>query len=146
MHTPQLTFIEVKAGEDAVSGSSGISDHWEKTLNFIKKKNFTEFDDDVKKMIKQLSDFGLLNIPQQMTEILSDSNCEFNKIPQMVFILANINSTDKLLSELNKITEQPDKIDLRFAVSSFMGYGLYDNSMLTLDEFKKILIKKTKGE
>ena len=72
--------------------------------------------------------------------------------PQMVFAIANYKPGSKMLH--NQIFGHPKsvaadnrcvkslytadarkKYDLRFATSDFIGYGLYDRCMLTLDEF-----------
>jgi len=70
--------------------------------------------------------------------------------PEVIFILANHNprstKLQKILSdpEFDKY-EQSKLFDLRFFVSSFSGYVLHANNMLTLTEFRKLseIKKKT---
>ena len=64
--------------------------------------------------------------------------------PEVIFILANHNPRSTKLSsiledpEVTAYEESPN-FDLRFFVSSFAGYGLHSDCMLTPNEFHKLL-------
>lgn len=166
---PQLAFIEVKAGNKAVSEkqketkekTSGVYDHW---FDVVKFNNISEeFFDDKIKMLDQLNAFGFLKLPDNLKDCVINKQIG-RKHFQMIFVLANYDqSGTELISEIEdiekaingdfrknnlpahemaRIKENVKYIDLRFATSSFMGYGLYDECMLTLNQFKDLL--KTK--
>lgn len=167
--SPQLAFIEVKAGNNAVSDkktdkvkTSGVYDHW---FDIIKFNNFSDdFFSDKVTMVQQLKDLGFLKFDNKTKSCFD--KCSNNKI-QMVFILSNYDqSGQELIKELediekaqngnfrkNKFSEKEleefkkraKHIDLRFATSSFMGYGLYDECMLNLSEFKNLLKNKAQN-
>gem|GEM_PF-5240823 len=59
--------------------------------------------------------------------------------PQLIFAIANYNQkSTKLSAELDRMV-LPDNLDVKFSVSSFMGYGLYDEGMKSLKEFRAIV-------
>ena len=145
-YKPGLAFIEVKVGEGAIKGTSGINKH----LDDIIKYDITDdFCADIEKNIFQLYTLGLISIPgSNIFDSEKSEKKQFkidrNKTPQMIFALANYNQkSGKILEQLEKVAE-PKELDLRFATSSFLGYGLYDEGMLKLDEFKQLLTKNAK--
>lgn len=167
--SPQLAFIEVKAGNNAVSDKktdkvkmSGVYDHW---FDIIKFNNFSDdFFSDKVTMVQQLKDLGFLKFDNKTKSYFD--KCSNDKF-QMIFILSNYDqSNQELIKELEDIEkaqngnfrknyfsekkleefkERAKHIDLRFATSSFMGYGLYDECMLTLSEFKNLLKNKAQN-
>lgn len=176
--TPQLAFIEVKAGNDAVSDKyddkkakhSGVYDHWFDAIKFnfdafkSDNKNDDDFFDDKLIMLSQLNKFGVLKLSGDLKECIKKKQIDKEHF-QMIFILANYDQSGQELlteiediekamkgdfrknnlpaDEMERIKKNVKKIDLRFATSSFMGYGLFDECMLTLEQFKELLkIKK----
>jgi len=126
-YKPGIAFIEIKAGEKAIDGSAGVVKH----LQDIVKYEITEdFYKDIEKMVVQLCDLGLMDMPgQKQLEI------DRSKTPQMIFAIANYNQKSSKLKSALESVAVPENIDLRFAMASFLGYGLYDEGMLNLSEF-----------
>ncbi len=137
----QIAFIEIKVGEKAILGSSGLIKHYNSASNFIERlKQDTEYKksflDDAAQVVAQLRELGLWKINDNKNTISFAD--EF--YPQMIFILADFNTHSEILKEpLQSIQHNKELFDLRFATSSFMGYALYDECMLTLDETKEKL-------
>ncbi len=141
-HNLQLAFIEVKAGNNAIGGTSSIAKHYKSVIDFL--NNLTQnnekeqFIQDIEKMIAQQRDLGLWNIPHNKHEITLSRSIK----PQLIFILANYNQKSTALrNELDKFSSINSKppFELKFATSSFVGYGLYGSGMITIDN---ILDKK----
>ncbi len=130
-YRPGLAFIEVKVGQAAINGSSGICKHLIDVNDF---KVDDDFRADIEKMVWQLKELKLIDMPGN-----TDLKIDANKTPQMIFVLANYNQNSSILNtEICKLTSpNTNDLDLRFAVSCFMGYGLFDEGMLTLQEFKQ---------
>jgi hypothetical protein len=64
---------------------------------------------------------------------------------QFIFVLADYNQQSaKLRTALEEIDDKDLPFTLLFVTASFMGYGLYDEGMLTLDQFRKLLTMKEK--
>ena len=108
-------------------------------LNNLTQNNEKEqFIQDIEKMIAQQRDLELWNIPHNKHEITLSRSTK----PQLIFILANYNQKSTALrNELDKFSSINSKppFELKFATSSFVGYGLYGNGMITIDN---ILDKK----
>ena len=139
----QLAFIEIKAGSNAVRGNSGVSKHYNSVIEFLKNlnqgDNKEKFIQDLEQMIQQHRDLGLWNIPHNQNKITLSRTIK----PQLIFVLADYNPKSKsLVEEFEEISATNNNdlpFELTFATSSFVGYGLYDDCMLTIDEVKEKL-------
>lgn len=128
-----LAFIEVKYGDNAMGGSSGIKKHLDDLKTFINdKEKLDKFKKDMEQVFTQKCELGLMDgLNKNQFEIsLSDDE------PEVIFILANHDPDSKrlnnILSEIN-VSDYPFKILI--AQSSFMGYGLYADNMIPLEKF-----------
>lgn len=133
-YCPTLALIEVKNATGAIEGKSGIKKHLEDIEKFAVTDDFYN---DLELMISQMRELYLINIP-------GETELKFNRSekPQFIFALANYNQRSELLwRNVAKMTE-PEKYDLRFATSSFIGYGLFEEGMLTLEQFKSRMPEK----
>ena len=139
----RLAFVEVKAGKNAVSGKSGVSQHYKSVIKFMgelnKDNNKDDFFKDLEKVIDQQRKLGLWEYknPHEITFSRTEK-------PQLIFVLVNYNPNSELLDkEIAKIADFIEKyeneipIETLFAKSSFMGYGLYDSCMLSLEYVQK---------
>ncbi len=141
----QLAIIEVKVGESAIGGKSGMCKHYSDTARFIVELgNNPELSNaflrDTEKVIQQLRCMGMWKTdnPHPITMSLSH--------PQLIFAMANFNRNSTALAEpLSQIIQEHtdvSKFDVLFASSSFMGYGLYNDCMLTLDWVAQMIKEK----
>lgn len=130
-YKPGLALIEVKVGSGAIEGRSGIEKHLSDIAKFRVPDDFYP---DLEEMVAQLRELGLLDIP-------GTTRLQFNQSdrPQFIFALANYNQRSELLWRNIFTMTEPENYDLRFATSSFIGYGLYDEGMLTLEQFKSLM-------
>lgn len=146
----RLAYIEVKAGENAIAGTSGVSEHYKAIYNFIENldnnnKEKQDFLKDLENVIEQQRELGLWEIGKNDNKISLSQDVK----PQLMFILVNYNQNSKSINkEIAKIeeyiSEKDNKIpfELVFATSSFMGYGLYENCMLSLENLQKKIVKE----
>lgn len=142
---PKLALFEMKYGDKALTGTSGLIDHLGKTLAFAETPGvLQDLKEEVLTLFQQKRELGLVRFGanKQFGALKKLSN---NK-PQFVFIFANRNprapDLEKVLNNdlfLKKSIELSNYMDICFAVASFFGYGLYEDCMFTLDEFKKYL-------
>lgn len=142
----QIAFIEVKAGNNAVNGKSGVSEHYESLVRFLndidKEKLQDEFCSDIENMIMQIRELGLWKINN--TNKISITLTK----PQLIYVMIDYNPNSELLSqETEKITKSESKCRIPFktlfATSSLMGYGLFDRFMIPVGRILKYLEKKT---
>ncbi len=136
-------FIEMKYGDGALDGSSGIIKHlsdFEAVLaNDKKRRDCLQM---MEEQFGQLDDLGLIkyNQAKKKPEILFDVMAK----PEVIFIFANHNprkgSLYKILSSeaMSKLAPS-ESFDLKFYISSFAGYGMHADNMCSLDQMKKLL-------
>lgn len=143
----QLTLIEVKQGDGAIETyetknkkeelmlSAGLCKHYEDFLRFKENKDYVK---DVAKdmliVLKQKKELGLIKgLDKLFVSGEKEVEPELIDKPEFIFLLANYHHySSALKSESEKL---PD--DSLFYISSFMGYGLYKDFVVT----KKELIK-----
>ncbi|CAE6724056.1 hypothetical protein [Candidatus Nitrotoga fabula] len=132
----RLALIEMKYGDRAIGGKSGLIDHLEDIAEFFEdKEKFKPFLSEVESMFKQLRDLGLIRFGTAGNENVVKLAQEDLEV---IFLLANHNPRSvSLMSELNNIIV-PKNIDLRFFVSSFAGYGMHTQCMCNLEKFKEL--------
>lgn len=135
--------IEMKYGDGALSGSAGVLKHLQDIDALISTGDkYKALLETMKMQFNQLDGLGLMtfNRVENWTKIKLDAN----EKPEVIFILANHNPRS---TKLRSILDNPEIIaygqsqqfDLRFFVSSFAGYGLHSDCMLTLTEFQELL-------
>ncbi len=138
----RATLIEMKYGDGAISGTSGLLKHLKDISEFISSDRYPLL------LLTMESQFNLLD----QLDLLRFNRCS-NKTkvkldvkdkPEVVFILANHNPRSPKLKTIIESPEMTkyglsDKYDLKFYVSSFAGYGMHADCMLTLEEFRSLL-------
>ncbi|PTN37063.1 hypothetical protein [Desulfonatronum sp. SC1] len=137
-------FIEVKYGDEALSGKSGLTEHLKKIEEFISSKN--AYSESLAMMADQfriLDELQLMKFNKSKNELTIDL-CSNAEKPQVIFIFANHNPRSRKLREIieNEVPESyenPENFDLRFFVSTFAGYGMHEASMLKRSAFLQLL-------
>lgn len=135
-------FIEMKYGDRALDGDSGLIDHLKDLCKLIESDRYQTILRTMERQFDTLHELGLITF----NESKSFSGITFsdpNK-PEVIFLLANHNPrSSKLKNILNgKVFDEfanSDRFDLRFFVASFAGYGLHTDNMLTLDQMRALL-------
>ncbi|GFM37367.1 hypothetical protein [Desulfovibrio psychrotolerans] len=140
----KLAIIEVKYSDSALSGSSGIVEHMEKTVACLREPGDCE---EIKITICEQ-----FNQKRELGLVLFSKNGNKNAVPELsgrpiyILLLANHDPASKVLrNELNSdafnqaYMALQQYADVKFATSSFMGYGLFEECMLDLDSFKSAL-------
>ena len=128
----RLVFVEMKYGDNALDETAGIKSHIKKVNKFLsdpdKLRNFKK---DMVAVFNQKRDLGLL--PECPKNLVSFSD----EKPLLLLVLANHDPDSKRLSRaLDALPDSPHA-ELRVATACFMGYGLYDQGIHTIDEARK---------
>ena len=125
----RLAFIEMKYLDNALTGSAGLCKHIDDINTFLSSsENLENIKEEMKSIFNQKLDLGLIN-NQKSIESFSDDKPEF--------ILALINhdpDSSILRNELERLSDCSNA-EIKVATSNFMGYGLYSQSIYSLDEF-----------
>lgn len=131
----RLAIIEMKYGDQALGGASGIKKHLDDINSFLVQYH-NEFQNEMLGVFKSLRDLDLLKLNADKFDTI-----EFSEGPEIIMLLANHNPrSGALLKALNGIETTALQYDLRFFVSSFAGYGMHEANMLTLENIKKRLV------
>ena len=127
----RLVFIEMKYGDNALDGSAGIKSHIEDVNRFLSDPvKLINIKEDMVVVFKQKRDLGLLDCGKNLASFS-------NEKPLLLLAFANHDPEKSgLRSVLDNLPDSPHA-ELRVATASFMGYGLYDQGIHTIDETRK---------
>ncbi|MDR2671700.1 MAG: hypothetical protein LBC35_00025 [Coriobacteriales bacterium] len=133
-----LSFIEVKYGDNALKGDAGICKHVADIVGFLKSgNNKAEIIEEVNGLYEQKNALGLMSGAPEDVSILPNSALEF------VLLVSNHTPASSLLDdELEKVMASVAYAEMKelgcqmkIAVASLMGYGLYDECMIPLEDY-----------
>lgn len=140
-YSPALALIELKYGNAAVGDAHGICSHYSKLNEFLGKPGkLKELKDDMVSLFAQKKELGLVNVLHPFAQFDPESRLEY------ILILANYDAGKSALAaalaELAKLEEEnplpmAQRADIKIATSNFMGYGLFEESIYTLKEFRE---------
>ena len=139
-YKPGLAFIEMKFGDSALSGDASIINHVNDIDTFLENaENLKNICDEVQTILKQKRELGLI-------KSLTGNHNEIDELssekPQLILLLSAHNpKSERLLNQLDELKE-PTNCDLKFAVANFMGYGLYQEALYNLEDFKSLVFKQ----
>lgn len=141
----KIALLETKQGISSLRTSitnPGILRHYSDYSDFINSSCIEEFKNDMLMIFKQKCILGLIRgINGENDSLKVDEDTEFKVSSDIEFIaiLANYKpASDNLENELDEMDENNN---CRYALSSFMGYGLYSKYLLNHNELKKYLNK-----
>ena len=143
-----IALLETKQGISSLRTSKmnpGIKRHYTDYQEFLKSDSIDEFKNDMIEIFKQKSILGLINgingINGKKDTLKVDESTKFklSKEVEFIVILANYKQASEEIT--NELNEMPEDNDCKFAVSSYMGYGLYSNSILNYTHFKTLVRK-----
>lgn len=126
-----LAFIEMKYGYKALKGSAGLAKHIQDIDEFLSDdERVSNIKAEMINVFNQKLELGLIDCGKSIESLNNDG-------PECIIALAEHNPNSSILKkELDQLPPCTN-VELRFAVSTFMGYGLYDENIYTLDDFKK---------
>ena len=140
-YLPKLTAIEMKTGDGALKGKAGLLEHYQQWENFFASPGQLDaFKREMLGVFKQKRELGLIpalsNNPNEVVKVADDVD--------VIFLLANHDpASGKLIAAVDGILEKqkikPPQFNIRFATATFMGFGLYSQNILSLDDFRKQL-------
>lgn len=118
-----LALIEVKFGNGALQGKSGVCEHLKDFQHFLSDQNsLKEFCEDMSVVFAQKCQLGLVDGLQEKQFKVKINH----KNPEVIFVFANHDPDSKILDNIllcNELNECP--FPVRIAKASSMGYCLY---------------------
>ena len=128
----ELVFGEAKYGPGAINGSAGLLAHMHDVAALVNDRNAL---DRLKERMKQIFDQKLkLGLIDNKNAIESFADTK----PIWLLVIANHDPESSMLGEaLEEIAAVPDfPATIKIAVANFMGYGLFDQAIYELTEFR----------
>lgn len=134
-YSPKLTFIEMKYGDGALSGKSGILNHVKDFKEYLNGHGLESIHDEMVNLFKQKRELGLIPALADNKNAIE----RFSKEVDFVFLLANHDpASNKLRLILKEIIKEHQSdnlgVNLKFYSSNFMGYGLFKQNVYSLAE------------
>jgi hypothetical protein len=133
-----LAFIEVKYGDNAMMGMAGLKKHFEDMESFLSTYPISSICAEARRMFNQKIELGLIHGMKETTKI----NIDIEKKPEFILLIANHKPASTILKrELKSIVKSDsykrlcEKADIWIASASLMGYGLYERSMHSLEDY-----------
>jgi len=133
------SIIEMKYGDDALSGKSGLIKHVEDINRFLtNKKNYSAILEVMTTQFNQLDELGLI----KFKHCTNNTKVQLREedTPEFIFLMANHNPRSVKLKNILIDSEFKKYIaskyfDLRFFVSSDAGYGMHNDNMLSYEQY-----------
>lgn len=138
---PILSAIEIKTGDGALNGKAGLLEHYRQWEEFFADASqLDEFKQEMLQVFKQKRKLGLI-------PALEKNRNEVIKVADnvdVIFLLANHDpASSKLITAVDEILKKQKikrpNFNIRFATATFMGFGLYSQNILSLEDFRKEL-------
>jgi hypothetical protein len=137
---PVLAFIEMKYGDSALAGVSGMADHLERFHEYVNKFGKSVIINEMAGIFEQKRELNLIpSIEHNINPIKAEKiSTDF----EYIFLLSNHDPDSKklttALNEIEKLVQSHENwVQPLFSTANFMGYGLYKENIFTLTDFKK---------
>lgn len=136
----QLSIVEMKYGKNAFDN---MDKHFNDILYLDGHSHFESLKIQTISQFKQLKELGLINLSKGADKNTDDIK-ELDEKAECIILFADMNPkselTYRIYKEAVKTQSQLKNIEIKFAVSSFMGYALFNQFVLDLDQFKDFCI------
>ena len=130
-YKPKLVVLEMKYGDRAISGKSGMKKHLDDFSKFISDKSSVKnFKDEMLEVFRQKRKLGL--IPCLSASRNNNKVDDFDEIIDFVFVIAN---HDPASIKLKREIELCRDFYAGFITSNFIGYALFKNCVYNCKDF-----------
>lgn len=124
-----LAFIEVKYGDGALGGKAGLDAHLRDVQRFVTTPgNLEGIAEEMRTVFNQKRRLGLIDSKKDIESF------DLDRV-ELMFVLANHDPESRILKrEVIRFRSVP-QVEVTFATSNFMGYGLYLDGIFPLEGF-----------
>lgn len=131
MDCASLAIIEMKQNDGALAGTSGLIDHIENVASI----KFEDLREEMKIVFNQRVELGLIQCHSDANKAPVLQNIDRNRLDYIILLSDHDPESQILLDQLSQIPQSPH-FTIKVAAANFMGYGLYEQCIFTLAEFK----------
>ncbi|EKV56850.1 hypothetical protein A966_07424 [Brachyspira hampsonii 30446] len=136
----KLSIVEMKYGKDALDN---MNKHFSDILYLDGHSHLDSLKEQTLIQFRQLRELGLINLSSGADKNADDIK-ELDDKAECIILFADLNPkselTYRIYKEAIKTQSKLKNIEIKFAVSSFMGYALFNQFVLNLDQFKDFCI------
>ena len=130
-HGWRLIFVEVKHGDSALEGSAGVHKHIKDVNKYVENEdNLSQIKEDMVGVFNQKLDLGLIDCGKSLSGF-------GNEKPLLLLAFVNHDPGKSKLNDVLKSCPDSPHVDLAIATASFLGYGLYDQGIHSLEEARQ---------
>ncbi len=135
-YKPKLCFVEMKYGDGALSGDSGVLSHIKDFKKYVDTNGLKAIKEEMKGIFSQKRELGLIPALKDNKNALK----EFSGEVDLLFLFANHDPASRKLKDiLDQINEEyhNEKLgfNIKFCCSTFMGYGIYKQNVYSMSDF-----------
>jgi hypothetical protein len=142
--SPRLAFIEMKLGDGAIGSydgsgqltKSGLVKHLADVEKFCQAEadgspstRLEHLKNEMLVVFRQKHRLGLVNTKHTIESFADEK-------PLFIFLLGNHDPDSRILEQELERLPSTENVELRFAIGTFMGYGLFDQGIVSLDELR----------
>lgn len=135
----RLVIFEVKYYDKALDRTSGIIDHIKDVDAFLNSfkddKNIEIMEMEILKIFQQKRDLDLVRFGED-NNLNKVENISIKK-PEFILIIINHDPHSKTLNSIFSNLPPMHSAEIKIAAANFMGYGLWEECIYTLDGFKE---------
>lgn len=138
-YKPKLCFIELKYGDNALSGRAGMLKHIEDFSRYLSvDPSLASIKAEMLTILHQKRELGLIPALRNNKNVIK----AFSDESEYMFILANHDPDSSKLNNILKDIQKKYETKLlgfgfKFCSSNFMGYGLYKQNVYSFNEFRE---------
>ena len=128
----RLILVEVKHGDSSLEGKAGLDKHIRDINSYLSDSdNLENLKKDMRDVFNQKRNLGLIECEENLDGFSDET-------PYLLLALANHDPEKSKLAKLLRDIPDSPHIDLRIATASFLGYGLYDQGIHTIEKAKEL--------
>ena len=126
----RLVFVEMKYGDQALDGEAGLHKHIEDVNEYLGQPghHVSKLKEDMVNVFKQKRYLGLVDCGRDLGGFSDKER------PLLLLVLANHDPDKRKLRQLLEGVPESPRAELRIATATFLGYGLYDQGIHTIEE------------
>lgn len=124
----RLALVEVKYGDGALDGPAGLHAHITSINAFLQEpRNLVSLKIEMSTVFNQKLALNLIDCQKNLIEFSDEP-------PLLLLVLANHDPDKSRLRKLLATLPPSPHIEIRLAMGSFLGYGLFDPTIVSLEE------------
>lgn len=139
----RLAIIEMKHGDGALSGGSGLVEHIQALDKRLESISASQLGREMVQVFNQRVELGLID-SRKLDKIPTRLQSGAKEDVEYIILLSDHDPASSILRrELGKLPHNPAHFNIKVAIATFSGYGLFDEGVYALDDFLRLFCEQT---